>query len=495
MTEKAPKGRSPDKVEVLTFEEHSSVLPEWWRRKVRAPALICLDAHLDLLQVNPRRLRRLEQCTTWEAVKRLEKPHRLLPDRQFSFSLEDFLYPAHRLGLIDRLVWVAPPHVNTGYSQATFSQLEQISGVLFEELTSFSRVGDGWIEGKLLGLHVTICNYQQLQRMSLPADSLIDIDTDYFVAVPGDRAWIDPRNVFDALNRLDVTPRFVTLSRSVGSGFMPVRYQFFADYLASLWENRNRDAAHYQRLFDLDRLLQAGKREAVVTRCQEELESHPQCPATCYLLSLAQRDPDQSRRYRRRAAELSLGYRPSVLRSACAIPNRQLAVDSGTMAALERQLAEAPESPQEQALAQSALGLIYSASGQIDRALQKYQQCRQHLGHQPELAADIGKLLAQSQRANEAIPFFNAAFQNDATRSPAHVHLAELLMRRGSLDEALQHLETARSLTPAWGQVLSMLTTLHQSLGNQQQSHTARNQYQHQRFQTAVLARKLSDHC
>jgi len=54
---------------------------------------------------------------------------------------------------------------------------------------------------------------------------------------------------------------------------MPVRYRFFADYLAALWENRDRDAAHYQRLFDLDHLLQAGKREAVVTRCREELES------------------------------------------------------------------------------------------------------------------------------------------------------------------------------------------------------------------------------
>ena len=77
---------------VLIFEEHSSVLPEWWHRQVRARTLVCLDAHLDLQYVNRERLGYLEQCTSSEAVVSLKKPHHLFPDRHFSYSIKDFLY-------------------------------------------------------------------------------------------------------------------------------------------------------------------------------------------------------------------------------------------------------------------------------------------------------------------------------------------------------------------------------------------------------------------
>src|SRR5512138_1826198 len=111
------------------FEEHSSVLAHWWREGCRGRTVVYLDAHLDLQYVNPDRIRALEHCTSADEVAALEKPHDLWPDRRFSYSLEDFLYPASRLGLIRRLVWVAPPHVGAGYSAKAVDQLRQMDGV------------------------------------------------------------------------------------------------------------------------------------------------------------------------------------------------------------------------------------------------------------------------------------------------------------------------------------------------------------------------------
>lgn len=484
---------NPKAMEVLIFEEHSSVLPSWWDRKVRERTLVYLDAHLDLQYVNPERLESLEQCTTIESVKCLEKPHHLLPDQHFSYSLKDFLYPASRLGLINRLIWVAPPHVETGYSQKAFDQLEQTEGVLFEELASARKVNGGWIEVRLLGLDITICNYLQLEMLSLPVDSLIDIDIDYFVTVPGDEAWVNPRSVFEVLNQLFLKTELVTLSRSVSSGFVPLRYRFFADYLAALWENRHQDAAHYERLFHLERQLRMGENEAVVTGCRRELERYPRCAASYYLLSLGKPGPDLANQYQQQAVNLCSGYRSDVLRLACEFINRQLAVNRSKVMALENELAGSQLSPKMRALAQAALGLIYCACGQVSHAFRHYKQSIQHLGHNPELALEIGKLLLQSQQAEQAISFLKTALQDDNTRASANFLLGQFYSKRGLLDKALQHLQAAHEITPAWGVILTMLAKIHQQLGNQQQSQILLKQYQYQQSKTELLIHDLTN--
>jgi tetratricopeptide (TPR) repeat protein len=480
-------------MKVLIFEEHASVLAEWWRKQIRGRTLVYLDAHLDLQYINRQRLASVEQCMTAEAVRQLEKPHHLLPDCHFSYSLEDFLYPAHRLGLIKRLIWVAPPHVETAYSQAVLEQLQQMDGVSFEELVGFRKADGGWFEGSLLGLDITICNFRQLERMTLPVDSLIDIDSDYFVTVPGDVAWVNPRQVFEVLNQLPVQPAWVTLSRSVSSGYMPLRYRFFVDYLAALWEHRQRDAAHYERLFRLDQRLQSGQHEEVNAACHTELERYPDCAATYYLLSLSVPDAAQAKQYQHQAAKRCASYRPDVLRSACEIPSRRLAVRSSTLQALERRLSEIQASPQQRALTQAALGLIYCAGGKLRHAVQHYQQCAQHLGAHPELALEIGKLLLQTRQFEAATPFLREALRDDKTRAAAHLFLAQTYGEQGLLGEALHHLDAAHDLAPAWGQILALLAAVHRQLGNQQQSQALQQQYQRQQLALTRLVQRFGD--
>jgi tetratricopeptide (TPR) repeat protein len=441
-------------------EEHSSVLAHWWREGIRARTLICLDAHLDLQFVGAQRMRRLEECASAEAVAALEKPHDLLPDGEFAYSLENFLYPAARLGLVRRLVWVAPPHVRAGYSQKAVEQLRQMEGVGADDLESFRRVG-GRIEGRLLGLDLTVCDLGELERVALPGDSLIDFDVDYFTAVPGDRAWIDPREVVTALRQVPHERRFVTISRSVGSGFTPLRQRFLGDYLAALWEERTEESEHYARLFALERQLDA----ASVPALEVEARRYPECAATWHLLGLAHGDREQGARCQARAAALSPAYAPSLLRAACEIRHRGLRTDRAFVMRLERDLPGVPE--KERGVALAALGLLWCGFGDLDRALDCHQRAAAALGSQSDLAIQLAMLFLRAGKAADAVALLESALDDDKSRIAAHAYLGYALGRSGRLEEARRHLEEAHRAAPCWPEPLEALRELYERLGEE----------------------------
>jgi tetratricopeptide (TPR) repeat protein len=478
-------------VRVLTFEEHSSSLVHWWRERTHPRTVIYLDAHLDLQFVNDERLHRLQDCTSAQQVEALGKPHHLQPDGPFSYSLENFLFPAARLGLIDRLVWVAPPHVQTGYSRDNFDRLCQMDGIRLDELGSFKKAAGGWIEGRMLGLDVALCDYRQLERMPLPADSLIDIDIDFFVALPGEEAWVDPRAVFEVLRRLPATPPFVTIARSVESGFTPLRYRFFADYLAALWEERPGDSDHYERLYHLDCRLRAGEREAVLADSRQESESHPNCAATWYLLSLAEKDRERAAIFQSQAASISAAYRPNLLRSVCAIRSRRIATSLAEVRALQNQADNALLNSADRWLIEVEFGLIYAAFGQQAAAVNCYRRATRLGGDHPELALEVAKLFMESGQRVPAVPLLRKGLEDDKTRTAARLLLAQIDLTQGLLEEARQHLEQASAIAPAWGQLLDLLASVYQRLGNTAQAQLFRDRHEHIRRQNDQLPGQL----
>lgn len=225
------------------FEEHSQVLAHWFASGVRGATLVCLDAHLDLQFIDPARIGRLAACTGAEQIQRLESPHCLSPDRSYCYGIEDFLYPAAQLGLVRRVVWVAPPHVLAGGMASALRALLQMEGVTIDELETFRIAAGGALEGRLLGLDLTICLLEQLSGLSLAAPLLVDIDADYFVVVPADVVWAEPAAVVAALRKVAGPDADLTVARSVGSGFMPPQFRHIADDLVALWEGRSREPA------------------------------------------------------------------------------------------------------------------------------------------------------------------------------------------------------------------------------------------------------------
>lgn len=221
------------------FEEHSQVLAHWFGNGVRDATLIYLDAHLDLQFIDPARIARLGACSSADQMRRLESPHCLSPDRSTCYGIEDFLYPAAQLGLLRRVVWVAPPHVLGGGMASALRGLLQMEGVTIDELETFHIGAGGALEGRLLGVALTICVLEQLPALRLDVPLLFDIDADYFVVVPSDVLWTTPAAVVAALKKVAGPQADLTIARSVSSGFMPLKFHHIADELAALWDGRS----------------------------------------------------------------------------------------------------------------------------------------------------------------------------------------------------------------------------------------------------------------
>jgi len=476
-------------MKVLTFEEHSSALAAWWDLPKRPRTLVYFDAHLDLQQISPARLRRIVECTTAQQVAALSKPHHLHPDEGFSYSIEDFLYPAHRLGMIERIVWVAPPHVLSADPSATFERMQQMDGVEFEELLSFVRRPDGTAQGRLLGVELTICDFNQLARMSLPVGSLIDIDIDFFIALPDESAWVSPCDVYGVIEALCLSPELVTISRSVGSGFTPLCYRFLADHLAALFEGRVEDCSHFERLGEIAALRRAGTLESAASACRSEVERHPHCPATWHLLSMVSINSQEAQACQDRAADLCPAYEDSVLREACEFPARGLPLNLATVRQLETRFVTGQRSAAEDALTWAALGLLHCHLGRFEAAREYYRLTTRHFLKHPELASALASVLIQVQRPREAIPFLEVATTNDKTAAGARMHLGSVLAGAGDLASAEAHLEAASALAPAWTELIELRGRLLTAAGQEQAAAKLRQQCS-RRYEQAIRAAK-----
>lgn len=432
------------------FEEHSSVLPAWWALGARPRTIVYLDAHLDLQHIGDERIAQLRQCRSADELRALEKPHPLYPDSGGAYSLEDWIFPAHRLGLIERLVWVSPPHVGDGASAHALAQLQQMDGVTPEELRGVRRAEGGWVEGRLLGIPICIVNLQQLARLPLPPDSLIDIDIDYFITVPDDVPWISPREVFEVLAALPLRPPLITLSRSVGSGFTPLRYRFIADWLAALWQGRDEEAAHWERLFALDRRWRDGEREAIAREARAELERHPHCAASWHLLGLASVDRAEGRAAQAAAEAACAAYAPTLLRRACETRHRQHAFDLASLLALQQELEGSRADAATEALGWAALGLLHAGFDRIAAADDCLTRCSRHFGAHPELALAVGRLMLRRGEIDAARDRLHMALGDDKTHTAALVMLAQADGRQGRPDRALEKLRQAAARAPAW---------------------------------------------
>jgi hypothetical protein len=384
------------------FEEHASVLPHWFGLGLQGATLVSLDAHLDLQFVDGTRIARLRACSDAAGMAALQSPHPLSPERG-CFGIEDFLYPAAQLGIIRRLVWVAPPHVLQAGIEAALAMLQQMEGVTLDQLESFHRAPQGWIEGRLLGLDVVIGELEQLAQLELAGPVAVDIDADYFVVVPDDRVWADPAQVVACLKRWLGGDVDVTIARSVGTGFLPLEHGALADRLAALWEGRT-DAAPAAQLSGADDLI-------------------------------------------RRLGEF---------RARCKRLDRAMGLS------LQREVTALRDTPERESTAWTALGLLHTGFGRLQDAMACHTQAlRRGPGH-PDLALEIAKLQLAAGRLDDAAALLRCAAADDETRVAAWFELSRCAAAAGALNDAWRWACTAQAAAPAWPQLLRWLVLLAQ---------------------------------
>ncbi len=435
----------------LIFEEHSAVLVEWWQRGLRAQTLVYLDAHLDLQYIGNDRLKKLLDADSVAAIKSLEKPSQLLPDGDFVHSLENFLYPASRLGIVNHLIWIPPPHIDVGLTPSVIEHVQQMDGITLEELTNFRQSAGGWLEGTLAGLKITICRLEHLVDIEVPNELLLDIDTDFFVALPQDCAWIDPAQAYHILNKWLPKPNLITISRSVSSGFMPLCYRYFADYLAALFEHNQAIASHFKILFQLQHDTD---NRYIRQKLSNELESHPDCAATHYIYAKYATDPEP---YQIEAARLCSAYVYDPFQIASETANRHLATPIQKLDQLVQVLDQLPQSNGD--IRFVALGLAYAELGASGRALACYQLYG--LPH-PALALAIAEQLIENTNHHpQLINLLITATTEDASTTLAHQLLATLYLKKGNVREAITHYKRAHERAPAWLEPLRGLAQLY----------------------------------
>lgn len=450
------------------FEEHSSTLPVWWDQPAPPRTVVYLDAHLDLQRTGEEGIRALEACRSMEDVSALEAPHHLESSSRYAFGIEDFLYPAHRLGLIDRLVWLAPPHVPREYSHALLEYVEQIDGITFEELTGFVRTGRSALRGRLLGLDITLCDVDDLDALELPGDYCLDIDVDYFVTVPGDTLWTDPARVLGRVLETLGLPRLATVSRAVSSGFTPLKHRFLGDYAAALLAGDSEAVRQGQGLYQAVQALERGERERAAELSRALLASTPGGAAACYLLGLALGGEEEGRQMRMRAAELDPAYQFDLSREASAYPNRRLPLSAERLRFLTGALQTTPAGSRRRALGTAALARLYAEAGAADQALQLLGNSVDEANGEAALAIAVALLAGSTPE--RAVPVLECARRDAKTCTSAVMQLGDLHLRAGRPARALALYEEAAARAPAWRLPLQRLRQCHEALGQGQEA-------------------------
>jgi hypothetical protein len=259
-----------------------------------------------------------------------------------------------------------------------------------------------------MGLHLVIGELRQLSGLALQEPVLVDIDTDYFVSVPDDRLWTQPAAVLAELKGWIGPRNELTLARSVGTGFLPLRYRGIADLLAALWEGRDDEARQLQRALD------GGSPPAT-------------SPGTDLI---------------RRLGEIRARWKQ---------------VDLASVRAFHLEVQDLRDTPERQATAWIALGVLYAAFGKCDEAMACDARSLDCSGGHPDLALEIAKLLMGRKAIDAAGSYLDRAAADDETRVAARMLQAECAWSRGAHGAAWAHAVAAHTAAPAWPQIVKRL--------------------------------------
>lgn len=214
--------------DVHLFENHAHALTVWRTAGVKDRIVVHVDGHSDLDWLPDAAIERFAS-TPADGLARLEAhPYALDGETYRSIGIWNFLYPAHRLGVVREVVWVVPD--GTLADEAARGALvrqtiaEKMHGVSLDEATGFRWDGRG-LAGTAAGVPLRIVELAGLEAPGEPV--LLDVDLDYLttrsastlevVAVP----QIAPADLAARLRAAGLRTDLVTVSYSTIGGFLP----------------------------------------------------------------------------------------------------------------------------------------------------------------------------------------------------------------------------------------------------------------------------------
>lgn len=199
------------------MEEHYQAYFAWKAQGFKNKWCWHVDAHLDIgkTDLSDVKLERLKHCLDAEAARR----EGLLGNSYVPWGglhCGNYLYPAIREGIVDRLTWVIPPDLPEGGLLPWAHR--HLNGWFELELQEYAslKVDGERLVGTLLGIPVEIGT---LEGLTLPTEPvLMDIDLDYFLTEEG-APWWDSESFQERVASVPVLYR--TVAYSVMGGFTP----------------------------------------------------------------------------------------------------------------------------------------------------------------------------------------------------------------------------------------------------------------------------------
>lgn len=202
------------------MEDHRDALFFWESLQLRDACCVHVDAHLDTCEFE------------LPLTSRLDEPE---------INCGNYLLHAIRRGVVNRVIWVIPPHLCQNQLDLHWAMAE-LSRWNLLKIADVAEAGliEGRVEVKIDGCPLTICTSDHLPSLDGPC--LLDIDADYFLG-ENDEVWETPFQLHQRLCPLQT--RAVTVAYSVQGGYTPVQRRYLGNLTELLYQGQGELARNY----------------------------------------------------------------------------------------------------------------------------------------------------------------------------------------------------------------------------------------------------------
>jgi len=306
---------------VSLVEQPQDALRVWGRDKEQNRTLVLISSNIGIMSTREKDNPLIDGLAAkgdWDGLLSRDFP----TARYYPVTASNYLYVAHRTGIISEVYWIPPAKSSVGQEPMTdFKGFLADLGVQKGELDALKQDNKS-IGGTLNGVPVHIYSLKDLPKIK--DDALILIDLSTFQPYYTDEVKTPILDLFGAfigaLGDADINASDVAVSLSTAFGPVPIEYRFLGSYLntylsnpASLkdgplktWRLRS-DGMYYKTFSQYDEQKEA---------CEEAVKSDPADASLWYDLAVASfyiKDAGRLKESLDMAVALDRGYYPAYI--------------------------------------------------------------------------------------------------------------------------------------------------------------------------------------
>lgn len=222
---------------IITVEEHSSVLWHLKKLNIKNCVFYHFDAHIDIAHMEYNIANKICSSQSAEELKMFEEEVWYRHRGKQGYHCGNFLYLAISMGMISTFVWVMPNEYNRSYVDVFKSIVTKIGGVGEKDFANISYNNKG-ISATLYGVDIKVVTLKELSELKLSENTVVDIDIDYMFNIFNKLNWISPEQFVGSISPILDSADNVFICKSVISGHTPKTYKFFCEYIADLVNKR-----------------------------------------------------------------------------------------------------------------------------------------------------------------------------------------------------------------------------------------------------------------